>query len=186
MVPQAGACWSGSQPRCELHSTLAAAVTYSLSHRHHVLPAARAHSQLGCLGLGSTPPGTGFGGKAQSLQPFFQDDFSPPILYQLREISHAALTAAQALLGLSFPSCPRGCRLRAHGAHHCAAGSDPRGKDVQDTKNITSVGLLWQVGREDAGYHGRQRQQGDKSTVLLNISRCQIRPLGRQRNRRMG
>lgn len=111
-VPRAGACWSGSQPRCKIHSALAATVTHSLSHRHHILPAARAHPELGRLGLSSAPPGTGFGGKAQSLQPLFEDGFSPPILYPLREMSRAALTAAGAAAGFLVPQLPQRMQTR--------------------------------------------------------------------------
>lgn len=67
------------------------------------------------------------------------------------------------------------------GAHHRAAGSGPRGKGVWETEGITFVGLLWEGSRGGTGCHGMQRKRGDRLTVLLDISRCKVRPLGRRR-----
>lgn len=88
--------------------------------------------------------------------------------------------------GSRSPVAPEDADMGRSGAHHRAAGSGPRGEGVWETEGITSVGLLWEGSRGGAGCHGMQRKRGDRLTVLLDISRRKIRPLGRRREIRTG
>lgn len=92
----------------ELHATLTAVATRSLSLRRRVLPAARARSQLSRSGPSSAPPATVSGGKYRVSS----RRYSPPVLNALGETRRAAVPAPGA--GGPAPQSPQ--RMRTWGA----------------------------------------------------------------------
>lgn len=94
----------------QLHATLAAVATRSLSLRRRVLPAARARSQLSRSGPSSAPPATVSGGKYRVSS----QRYSPPVLNPLGETRRAAAPAPGAGAGGPAPQSPQ--RMRTWGA----------------------------------------------------------------------